>query len=72
MQRNANRKTDRNLLFSVIMEKIRGSVIVKSEKHILMKDSKETNGQPKLVYTSSYHGIGDNLRDESSMITEQS
>ena len=35
-----------------------------------MKDGKETNGQPKLVYTSSHHGIGDNLRDESPMITE--
>ena len=71
MQRNTSRKTDRNLLFSDITGKICGSVIVKSEKHILMKDSKETNGQPKLVYTSSHHGIGDSLRDESPMITEQ-
>jgi len=45
--------------------------MTKSRKHILMKDGKETNGQPKLVYTSSYHGIGDGLRDESPMTTEQ-
>jgi len=37
-----------------------------------MKDGKETTKQPKLVYTLLLHGIGDGLRDESPMTTEQS
>ncbi|MFT6359067.1 MAG: hypothetical protein ACI9UJ_002432 [bacterium] len=58
-------------MFTDITEMIRGLVIAKSVKHILMKYGKETNGQPKLVYTSQHNGIGDGLRDESPMTTER-
>ena len=50
-------------MFIDITEMIRGFVIAKSMEHILLKDGKETNGQPKLVYTSQHIGIGDGLRD---------
>lgn len=53
-----------------IMRIVGGLIIAKSRSHILMKYGKEMNGQPKLVYTSQHHGIGDGLRDERPMTTE--
>ena len=57
-------------MFLDIMRIVGSLIIAKSRKHILMKYGKEMNGQPKLVYTSQHHGIGDSLRDESPMTTE--